>query len=347
LILRFPPVTARFFKIYVERNDLGELVRINSILARDIEPVTAGTKRVTSTLLHKIGAGLTAQPFKATTLSYNFSLTDTTQEPDAVRDTSGVHTASLTVEPHRLLKTTFTYQHNFDHSNRSGSKDKGMDIYSLILHSNPLPTLSSSLSFVRNENRSAGELQSRNDTASFNAAAELYRNLNVDLTYSFSRLKDFSTSQDTQNQLLSVNLNARLTARLNATLGYSFRQTRAESPVPGRTTTSHTASGAFTYTPSRFLNFNARFDLSDTIDGNTFSQQYRLDWTPTARASLFINYRRMTQQIAGDSHTSHFLDVNGRWNISRYFDLSANYTLSQSGNADRIQSFFTTLGFRF
>ncbi|RMF93586.1 MAG: hypothetical protein D6736_01520, partial [Nitrospinota bacterium] len=57
LILRFPPVTARFFKIYVERNDLGELVRINSILARDIEPVSAGTKRVTSTLLHKIGAG--------------------------------------------------------------------------------------------------------------------------------------------------------------------------------------------------------------------------------------------------------------------------------------------------
>jgi len=345
--LIFPPTTARFFKVFVSRNDFGALVKATGVTALESEVVAAGTERVTSSLLHTLGAGLTFRPIRMATASFNLTLTDVTQEPDSRRTTSGVQTASLVVIPHRLLTTTLTYQHSFTDSNQPGVTDTTADTYSLTFSSSPLPTLTSAFSLALSENRSEGELQNRSGAASLNIAAKLYRNLNVNPTLSLSKTRDFTTGQESLGQTLALNLNAILTSRLSTILGYTFHGTRTEGPGLNATTASHTGSAAFTYTLSRQLNVNSRFDLSNTAAGTSLSQDYRVDWVPTFKTSFFVNYRRTDQQVRGVTGGSDAIALNGRWNISRYLDLSANYTFFRGFTGDTVHSFFGSLGFRF
>ena len=345
-ILTFSAATARSFKAYVNRNDFGFLIKATKITALDSDAVAAGTERRASSLLHNVGAGFTVRPIKEATATYNFSLTDLTQNPRSVQTTSGLHTATLVVEPHRLLTASFLYQYSYNDSNQDAIEDTTATTYNLTFNSNPLPTLTSALSLVRLENRSEGDLDRRSDTASMTTSAEVYRDLNVDSTFSLSRVEDFTTDLESFTQTSRIGAIANLTSRLSAILGYTLERARTEQPGLDTNITTQTAEGVFTYTVSNFFNFTARLDFFYTKDQTTFSQEYKLDVNPTSKISSFIDYRRV-KQTNGDTTGSDTITFNGRWNISRYLSLDANGSYLRSFNGDTVQSFSSLLRFRF
>jgi len=349
--LNFAATTARFFKVYVSRNDFGALIQVTRITALNLEFVDAGTKRDQNTLANNVNGSFTVRPpmkpWTLSALSYDFSLSHLMQQPDAVRNISGTHTARIVAEPHRFLVSTFTYQHNFAESNQEGSKATTADLYSLVFSATPLPTLTSSLSIAHNDNRGDGKLETRSDSGSLNVSTRLYRNLNVDSTYSISRSEDFLTDQKTLSQGGTINANAILTQRLNATLGYSLRWSKTEQPEQQTEQLTHTINSSYTYTVSRFLNFNTRYDFLKGNDVISFSQDYRVDWTPTPKLSAFFGYRRTQQESNGEKSGSDSINVNGRWNISRHLNLDANFVFFKDLNGNTVHSFSARAQIRF
>ena len=342
---------ARFFKVWVEANPFGPVIQVTKISALNQEQVKAGEKRDQSALVHNMNGSFTLRPpgkfWSISALSFDFNLSRLSQQPESITNTTGTQTARLVAEPFRYLTSTFTYQHNFAISNQEGSKGTTADLFSLVFSSNPLPTLSSSLTIAHNDNRGDGKLETRSDSGSLNVSTRLYRNLNVDSTYSLSRSQDFLTDQKTLSQGGTINANAILTQRLNATLGYSLRWSQTEQPEQQTEQLTHTISGSYTYTYSRFLNFNARYDFLKGNDVVSFSQDYRVDWTPTPKLSGFVGYRRTQQESNGEKSGSDSINVNGRWNISRYLNLDGNFVLFKDFNGNTVHSFSARAQIRF
>jgi hypothetical protein len=359
--LGFAATTARFFKIYVSRNDFGGLIRTTQLEAFNLEPVTAGSKRDQSVLVHNFNTGFAVRPitrpWSLSAISYDFSMANLTQEPDSLQNTSGTHTARLVAEPHRLLTSIFTYQNSFTNSNDPGSKDTAMDLFSLVFTSTPLPTVTSSLTLSHNDTRGDSKLETRSDAGSFNVSTRLYRNLNLDSTYSIARSEDFLIDQKTLSHGGTFNANAVLTPRLHATLGYAIRWAETEggrildllAQRAGSQTAdlTHTITTAYTYTYSRFVNVNARYDFLTGNDVSSFNQDYRVDWTPTAKLSAFLGLRRSQQEANGEKTSSDSVTVNGRWNVSRYLYLDGNFILFRNSDGRTVNLLSARAQIRF
>ena len=294
---------ARFFKVYVDANPFGAQIQVTRISAFNQTTVKAGEKRDRSILAHNLNGSFTLRPpgklWSLSALSFDFNLSRVSQQPDSITNTTGTQTARMVLEPFRYLTSTFTYQHNFSTSNQQGSKGTTSDLYSVVFSSMPLPTLSSSLTVAHNDNRGDGELETRSDSGSLNVSTRLYRNLNVDSTYSLARTQDFLVDQRALSQGGTINANASLTPRLNSTLGYSIRLSQTEQPDQQINQLTHTISGSFTYTLSRLLNFNTRYDFLKGNDITSLIQDYRVDWTPTPKLSAFVDFRNTQQESSG------------------------------------------------
>ncbi|MGE5303060.1 MAG: hypothetical protein ACM3TN_07000 [Alphaproteobacteria bacterium] len=346
-----PPPTARFVKVWVDANPFGASIQATKITALNLEAVTGGTKRDQNTLANNVNGSFTIRPpmrpWTISAISYDFSLSHIMEQPGAIRNISGTQTARLVAEPYKYVTSTFTYQHNFSDTNQEGSKQTTADLSSVVFTFAPLPTLTNSLTYAHNDNRGDGKLEQRTDTGSLNASARLYRNLNVDATYSLSKSQDFLIDQKTLTQGGSINANATLTQRLNATLGYSLNWSQTEKPDENTSQLTHTLNGSFTYTISRLLNFNVRYDFLTGNDVTSFTQDYRVDWSPTAKLSGFVDYRRTQQQSGGERTSSDAVGVNGRWNLSRYLNFDANFLFFNNSDGNKVFGFSGRVQLRF
>jgi hypothetical protein len=347
-----PPPTARFVKVWVDANLLGpSSILATKITALNLEPVTAGTKRDENTLSNNVSGSFTVRPptrpWTISAVSYDFNLSHSMQQPGAIRNISGTQTARLIAEPFRYLTSTFTYQHNFTDSNQEGNKAISADLYSLVLTSAPLSTLTSSLTLSHNDNRGNSKIETRTDMGSLNVSARLYRDLNVDSTYSLTKTQDFLTDQKTLTHSATINASALLTPRLNATLSYAIRWLQTEQPQQNTTDLTNSLNSSFTYTISRFLNLTARYDFLTSNDVTAFNQDYRVDWSPTPKLSGFVGYHRMQQDSNGEKTSSDAVNVNARWNISRYLNLETNFIFFTNSTGNNLFGFSGRAQIRF
>ena len=347
-----PPPTARFVKVWVDANPFGGAIQATKISALNLEAVSGGTKRDENTLANSVNGSFTVRPptrpWTISAVSYDFSLSHVMQQPGAVRNIGGTQSVRLIADPYRYLTSTFTYQHTFSESNQEGSKPTTSDLYSVVFTSAPLTTLTSSLTISHNDNRTDSKLDTRSDTGSLNATARLYRDLNLDATYTLGRTQDFVADSRTLGQGGNINANATLTPRLNATLGYSIRWLKSELPDQTTSLLTHTINSSFTYTISRFLNINTRYDfLTDSDNTTSFSQDYRIDWSPTAKLSGFLGYHRTQQQSNGENNTSDGVTANARWNISRHMSLEGNFLFFNNSTGNKVFGFSGRAQVRF
>jgi hypothetical protein len=164
--------------------------------------------------------------------------------------------------------------------------------------------------------------------------------------------------QDATTQALSFNLVMQVTPRISTVGNYALQIQETSPPPTGQrgTVVTNTLGGGTTYTLSRVVNFNTRFDFTTTSAGGTvLSQQYKLDWIPTSKTSMFVSYRTVEQHLLDASSNSDFISLNGRWNVSRFLDLAADYTFSHTTTsrppsprlAQDIHTFNVSAGFRF
>ncbi len=309
---------------------------------------TAGTtgRLTTGNLLQSWTGGITVQPLTVLTVNGNATYSTNEQEPSGRRDNTGTYSVTASGTPHRLLTATGVYQASFTTSNDAQTPRTDTRIASLTLSSTPLPTLTSSLSGSRSENESGGVTQNRTDAIGFNTALKPYRNLNVDVTATASRGQNFVDDTRTQAFSAALNANAILTPRLTGLFGYSFGTSQVTGGTAPSSSTSNATFASLTYTVSRFLNANGRWDFSTSGGNYTITQQYRLDVIPTLKTSVFLTYLRTDQQSAGTSGSTNSVTLTTRWNISRYLDLNATGSFTRTITGDSVYAVFTTLAFR-
>jgi len=310
-------------------------------------PGGTGTQSIsTGNFLQTFTGGLTIRPLEALALNGNATYTINQQDPTGRRDNNGTYSVTATGTPHPLLTATANYQNSFTNSSDPQAPSTDQWIGSLTLNSNPLPTLATSLSGSRTENSLDGAIQNRIDSISANASLKPYRNLNTDISASTIWGKNFLDGSTARQYTASVNANALLTARLTGLLGYSFTSNEISG---GLTPTSATTNSTFlqlTYTISRLLNANARWDFTTTEGDYTLTQQYRLDFIPTSKTSVFFTYVRTDQSTSLFSGSTNTFTVNGSWNISRYLDLNAFGTFTRTLTGGNVYTISTTLSFR-
>ncbi len=305
------------------------------------------TRRLTSgNTLQSLTGGITAQPITALTVAANATFTTNKQDPSGRRDDTGTYSLTATGTPHRLLTATGVYQASFTTSSDPQTPRTGTRLASLTLSSTPLPTLAASISGTLSENDTGGVTQNRTTAISFNTALKPYRNLNMDFTTTTSQAENFVDGTTTRGFSAALNANSALTDRLTGLFGYTFSSSQVTGGIAPSSVTSNTAYFSLTYTVSRFLNVNGRWDFS-TSDGNyTITQQYRLDVIPTLKTSILVTFLRTDQNAAGVSGSTNSASVAARWNISRHLDLSATGNVTRGITGDNVYSIFGTLAFR-
>lgn len=308
---------------------------------------TGGTGRLTTgNLVQSVTGGILARPISALSINGNATFNTNSQDPSGRRDDSTTYSVTATGTPHPLLTATALYQDSFTSSSDPQTPQTDSWITSLTLGSTPLPTLGASLSGSHSENSSGGVTQNRSDSIGFNTALKPYRNLNVDLTATGSQAQNFVGGTKSQGFSTTLNANAILTARLTGLAGYTFATNRVTGGAAPSSVTSNTGFLSLTYTVSRFLNANGRWDFS-TSDGNhIITQQYRLDIIPTVKTSVFITYVRTDQQASGTSGSTDSVALQARWNISRYLDLNTTTTFTRGISGDTVYTVSGTLAFR-
>ncbi len=350
--LTFSATTARFFKAYVSQNPFGSQVIATGITGGNTAGVDVGQEQVRKVLSGAFNGGLTFTPVRWLSASYNLSLNGSRQQPEDITNWSGTHAANLTLRPHRLLTASGTYQYTFNESDQPGFLPTTTTSYGLTFGSVPVPALTTALTFSRSEGRLDDDLQNRSDSASLTAFAKVFPTLTADSTLTVAKADDFVTGPTTLSQGAAFNFNAQVLPRINTVFNYSVNRQEA-SPAPvgqDAETITHAIGGGTTYTLSRVVNFTTRFDYNIAPTGTAFSQSYKLDWIPTQRVSMFVSYRRSTQETQDVEGSSDSITGNLRWSVSRYVDLSANASYTQTATGStvlEVQSYSVNAGFRF
>lgn len=347
-----PATSARFFKALVSQNTFGALVKATGIAAPVTTAVIAGSERSRTTRGGTAGVGLTYTPVKWLTAAYNGTMSTSVQEPEAIEATSGTHTASLTVRPHRLVTTTGTAQYAFSESNQPGALGTTQTSYSLSVGWIPLQTLSTTLAMARNENRLGSALQDRTDTGNLTAAAKVFPGLNLDSTFALTKADNFTTHQSVVGQDVAFKMAGQMTPWASVVGSYAM-QIRETTPPPAgsdATTVTHSVGGGTVYTLSRLVNFTTRFDFVAMPDGNSLAQQYKLDWVPTSKTSFYASYVTSSGHLGDAKSSADAISLNGRWSVNQALDISTNYSFSRSqtdSTVQDVQTFNVTASVRF
>lgn len=349
--ISFGATSGSFLKIHVVSDTNPTLGAFGPLGATAIEvftPAAAGVtgELTTGNLLQSLTGGIMVRPTDVLTVNANGTFSTNTQDPSDRCDDSGTYSLTATGTPHRLLTATALYQGSFTTSNDPQTSRADTRVASLTVSSTPLPALTASLSGTRSENDLGGATQNRTDAIGFNTALRPYRNLNVDLSTTLSEARNFVDGTKTEGLSAVLNANSALTARLTGLFGYTFSTSEVTGGIAPSSVTSNATFLSLTYTVSRFLNANGRWDLS-TSDGNyTVTQQYRLDLIPTLKTSVFITYLRTAQEAAGVSGSINTVTLTARWNISRHVDLNATTNFTRGLTGDTVYGVFSTLAFR-
>ena len=348
----FPPLVATTIEAFISGTTAGAVGTTNRL--------------TTSNTLQSLTGGFTAHPIDALTVTANGTYSTNKQEPANRTDNNGTYFLTATGIPHRLLTVTGTYQASFTTSSDPATPRTDQRYISLVLSSTPLPTLTASLSGTRSDNEIGGVKQNETTSISFNTAAKPYRNLNVDLTTTTSESRNFVDGSKTSLYSGTLNANSILTDRLTGLAGLTFGNSQTTGGTAPSSITSETGFLSLTYTVSRFLNLNGRWDFSDTSGSYTLTQQYRLDVIPTPKTSILFTLARSDQwgipPSAGTLTTSGGITVpvtptsssfsttnatvQARWNLSRYLDLNATASATWRSTGDSVYSLFATLSFR-
>ncbi len=348
--ITFGATSGSFLKIHVA--DDTQQPALPPLTATDIAAFgpsgVAGVTRQLSTgnLQQTFTAGLAVRPLEGLSLSADTTYSTNQQDPTGRRDSNLTYSVTAIGTPHRLLTATANYQNTSTDSSDPLTPTTGQWIGSFTLSSTPLPALTASLSGSRSENETGSVTQNRLDSVSVNVSLKPYRNLNMDATASAVQGKNFLDGSEAHQYSAAVNANATLTARLTGLFGYTFTTNEVtEGPAPSSATTNSIFLQG-TYTISRLLNANARWDFFTTEGSNTVTQQYSLNLIPTTKTSVIFTFLRTdqsTNQVSGNTNT---FTVNASWNISRYLDLNAFGSFTRTLTGDNVYSVSTSLSFR-
>jgi hypothetical protein len=347
-----------------------ETASMNDVIVTEIEAYgtehVSETGRVTDTttfLSHGINLYTNVRPARSLTLSLNYFLNRSDQNPESVINSTGGAFSSLFRNPtiekdksltinitrsyggninwyvHRLLTTIARFQRNEAVDNREESNPTS-NTYALSLTSAPMKTLDATLSLVRTYSYSFSEKQSINDLYMLTVGSRLHRDVNMITDIGYTRTKTYALGSpqsggpatgdgSTSNiRYIRGTLDAHLTNRLAANLTYGISKTSGSA-----SSNSKDGNLILTYRPGRFFSISGTLKITDT-DGDTDSLEgILIDWLFLPAVRINANYQHSIMESG--SRTTNIFSGYLLWYITRFMELQLNYNYTRENGEIR------------
>ncbi len=255
----------------------------------------------------------------------------------AVGDTSKVNItktygATSTWMVHRLLTATARIQRNEAYDNKKET-DVSSNIYSVALGSAPLPTVSTTLTLIKNDNFNFSAMQSTSKSTLLNVGTKLYRDINMMTDIGLEQTKNLTDGTTSSSQYIRGTIDAPLTPKLFTNFTYGLSNTKSA----GTKTTTKEGGTIISYRPSRLVNLAGTFRISDTDGNAATTESLMIDWLPLPVVKLNLNYQH-TQTSPGPS-ISDTLGSYTIWYITKFLDLQLSYSYTQSETDKKSKSY--------
>ena len=303
---------------------------------------------------YKTEAYLGIIPLETTHFDYSFSRDE--NDSSGTRDDSEneqlIHTARFGWDYSRYFTPSVGF--NMVTNNYSLAVDTESRSYDFRINSIPLPTVDSSLSFVRSEYYEDDILDFINDSVSLSTLATLYPDLTTELTLSWYMTEQEMTLDQSDSYYIRWVLRSRLRKTMTADFTTEYRASDSEIEIPVDDHLGHGFSvlrtsgdsGAnslnLSWRPSEILSFGATGTATyGEEEGDRelllLSADYLL--LRTGKTNITLNYQFNTSNI---ETFNNFGFVWG-WDLSRFFTLQTNgyYLLSELENAWNITTQLT------
>jgi hypothetical protein len=322
----------RVVKIEMKSKDfkyLKVVIKVSSELTEEIfvTEIDAGVRRMsgdrkvtkTTFVSHQTQLSLSYRPAPAWSTGY--SMRRVLNLPDSGLDsTQTSHTVNASYAPNQYFSMALGASQStnkVEHQDASRSRT-----YSAAFNSSPLPVLDLSLGYTRTHGYEGGDEISRSDLINGNLAAEIFPDLTLGFSPTWSRSRALDTGGETTSYGYSLTSTARLSPRLTLTAHWNYDHSdtdTATADTDSGVTTSRQYGGTLSYRPSDVLLLSCNF--SQDLDSDSTSMNGTLAWLLT----------RYLQIHAGADFTFNEEDTE-RYNSSLTWTISRNLSLQGAGN---------------
>jgi hypothetical protein len=248
--------------------------------------------------------------------------------------------------PARWMTANFSYQRqdSFDSDNLNNS---GNNTYSATFNISPLASLDASLSYVRTQQNSQVRSSVANPVAESNSTSDSYfASVTARLIEGLDWVSDagYTTSGQTgvtaaaaSGYFLHQALNVQWTPRLFSTVNYSLNwatnsTTSAPSVLPSAlpatstSTVSRVGNLVIGYRPTNRINTSYNISTSSSGSSRLLSQAVAFDWL--ILPAIHFHASAGQARISPQSSTTRSALAQLIYNVNRYVDLQAGYTLT-------------------
>jgi outer membrane scaffolding protein for murein synthesis (MipA/OmpV family) len=195
----------------------------------------------------------------------------------------------------------------------------------------PLPTLDLSLGYTRTHNYEGGDEISQSDQVNGNVTAEIYPDLTVGLSPSWTRNRSLDTGAKTTNYGFTLTSSVRLNPRMNLTANLNYFNSTTDSANTedqAGSTKSRQYGATLSYRPSDVLLVSSSLQRDEESDNTSLSGNLAWLFTRSVQANAGASYS------LSDSNSEQY-NASVHWSISRNLSLqgTGGYQVADSGNS--------------
>ncbi len=313
-------VPPQFSPVYVAEIEAGEL------RTTDAARVLSKTKFVS----HQTQLSLSYRP--APGWSTGYSMRRVLNLPDSgLENTQISHSLNASYAPSAYFTVALGASES---SNQLEGEDASRSrSYSLAFNSSPLPVLDLSLGYTRTHSYEGGTEMSQSDLINANLAAELFPDLTLGFSPSWSRSRALDSGGETTSYGYSLTSTARLTPRLTLTASWNYAHSETDTNAPvtaesvAAASTSTRYGATLSYRPSDVLLLSG--NLSQDLDADSTAMGGNLSCLLTRELQINVG----AAFTSGEQDTERY-NTSLTWSISRNLSLqgSGGYQIADSGD---------------
>lgn len=344
------PVADRYLKVVVSAINIQALatpVYVTEVRAGELIFTTADRLKTSSKFVsHQTQLSIGYRPAPGWSTGYSMRRVLSLPESD-LDNLQTTHALNTSYAPSRYFAMALGASETRDNTQNDNLARTLIRSYSAAFNSSPLDTLDVSLGYTRTYGYEGDEETDRGDTIHGNIAAEIFPDLTMSFSPSWTRNHSFPTAEEeasgnanstTTTYGFVLTSSARLTPRLNLTGNWNYAHSTSDSESEleeARATNSRQYGATLSYRPSDVLLLSTSYRRDVDMDDTSLSGN--LAWLLTRTLQLNAGASFGLEADDPDQYTS---TIN--WSISRNLALQAGgaYQVAENGNIWSLMSSF-------